>query len=135
MCGNEGTILSVVARSPSVEGGRGNLPPVVARSAATKQSESMNKQYSVYIMTNVKNTVLYVGVTNDLVRRVFEHKSGFVPGFTSRYNLIKLVYYEVSESVESAIAREKQIKGGSRADKVALINGFNREWLDLYSKL
>jgi putative endonuclease len=86
-------------------------------------------------MTNVKNTVLYVGVTNDLMRRAFEHKSGFVPGFTSRYHLIKLVYYEVCESAETAITREKQIKGGSRADKMTLINGFNRGWLDLYTRL
>jgi putative endonuclease len=95
----------------------------------------MNRQYAVYIMTNVKNIVLYVGVTNNLTRRVFEHKSSFVPGFTTRYKLIKLVYYEVCESVDSAIAREKQLKGGSRADKMALINDFNREWLDLYRRL
>jgi putative endonuclease len=95
----------------------------------------MNRQYFIYIMTNVKNSVLYVGVTNDLSRRVFEHKSRLIPGFASKYNLIKLVYYEVFESVESAISREKQIKGGSRQDKIDLVNGLNPGWLDLYKKL
>ena len=101
----------------------------------TRRSETIERQYAVYIMTNVRNTVLYVGVTGDLMKRVFEHKASVVPGFTSRYHLIKLVYYEVCESVEGAIGREKQIKGGSRADKVALVDGFNREWEDLFDKL
>ena len=81
------------------------------------------------------NTVLYTGVTNDLKRRVFEHKEKFVDGFTKRYNIIKLVYYEVFEDIENAILREKQIKGGSRQKKVDLINRMNKEWNDLYFDL
>jgi len=93
------------------------------------------KQYYVYIMTNKKNTVLYTGITNDLKRRVYEHKAKLVEGFTKRYNISKLVYYEVSRDVESAILREKQIKGGSRAKKIRLINSINLEWKDLYNDL
>ncbi len=92
----------------------------------------MNKYYFVYIMTNGRHTVLYVGVTNDLRKRVYEHKNSLVKSFTKRYNVNKLVYYETCEDVMSAIAREKQIKGGSRADKLALVNSINKEWLDLY---
>jgi len=93
------------------------------------------KQYYVYIMTNKKNTVLYTGITNDLKRRVYEHKAKLVEGFTKRYNISKLVYYEVSRDVESAILREKRIKGGSRAKKIRLINSINLEWKDLYNDL
>ncbi len=105
------------------------------RSAEAKQSETMTKAYYVYIMTNPKNSVLYIGVTNDLARRVFEHKSGVGSAFTRRYNAIKLVYYEESGSAGSAIAREKQLKAGSRQDKVDLVNEFNEPWSDLYAKL
>jgi len=70
----------------------------------------MNKQYYVYIMTNRRNTVLYTGVTNDLKRRVYEHKERMANGFTSKYNVTKLVYYEACEEVQSAISREKQLK-------------------------
>ncbi len=87
--------------------------------------------YYVYIVTNSVNTVLYTGVTNDLARRVFEHKNKLVKGFTSRYGIGKLAYYEASENVQSAIAREKQIKGLLRAKKVALIEGMNPRWRDL----
>lgn len=92
----------------------------------------MSGQYYVYIMSNKMNTVLYVGVTNDLMRRVYEHKSKLASGFTRRYNILKLVYYEVAEEIESAILREKQIKAGSRRKKIQLINSMNREWRDLY---
>lgn len=95
----------------------------------------MEKQYYVYFLTNKANEVLYTGVTNDLVRRVYEHKEKFVEGFTKKYNLTKLVYFEVFDSVEQAILREKQIKAGSRAKKVALINGTNPKWEDLYDSL
>ena len=95
----------------------------------------MTKQYYVYIMTNVRNTVLYVGVTNDLVRRAYEHREGLASGFTKKYNVVKLVYYEVSEDIESAILREKQIKAGSRQKKIQLIVSTNREWRDLYDEL
>jgi len=86
-------------------------------------------------MTNVRNTVLYVGVTNDLIRRVYEHKERLVDGFTKKYHIVKLVYYEVLEDIENAILREKQIKAGSRQKKVQLINSINREWRDLYDEL
>jgi len=95
----------------------------------------MDNQYSVYIMTNKWNKVLYIGVTNDLKRRVYEHKNKLIEGFTKRYNIDKLVYYETVESIESAIMREKQIKGGSRNDKIQLVNTVNKKWCDLYDKL
>jgi len=86
-------------------------------------------------MTNKGDTVLYTGVTNDLKRRVYEHKEKLANGFTQKYNLVKLVYYEVFEDVESAIWREKQIKGGSRQKKIDLIHSMNKEWHDLYEEL
>ena len=89
------------------------------------------KQYCVYIMTNAHNTVLYTGVTNDLIRRVSEHKSGSGSKFTSKYNVTKLVYYECGDDVNTAIFREKQIKAGSRKKKIDLINGMNLKWKDL----
>lgn len=95
----------------------------------------MEKLFCVYIMTNKYNTVLYTGVTNDLKRRVFEHKNKFVPSFTGYYNVSKLVWYEVSEDAYSAITKEKQIKGGSRQKKIELIEGLNPEWKDLYEEI
>ena len=92
----------------------------------------MQKQYYVYIMTNKSNNVLYTGVTNDLVRRVYEHRMKLTPGFTSRYNVTKLVYFEECIDPSSAIAREKQIKAGSRQKKIDLVNGMNPTWSDLY---
>jgi len=92
------------------------------------------KQYCVYIMTNVHNTVLYTGITNDLQRRVLEHKSGRGSKFTKRYNIKKLVFFEVTGNVNTAIAREKQIKAGSRQKKIDLINTINPEWKDLYEE-
>ncbi len=86
-------------------------------------------------MTNKTKTVLYTGVTNDLKRRVYEHKEKLVEGFTKRYNTDELVYYEMCENIESAILREKQIKGGSRQKKIQLVNGMNKEWRDLYGEL
>ena len=79
-------------------------------------------QYYIYILTNKTHTVLYVGVTNDIVRRCFEHKNKLQPGFTEKYNVNDLVYFERFDFIESAINREKQIKGYSRAKKDALIN-------------
>lgn len=91
---------------------------------------------SIYIMTNRKKTTLYVGVTSDLISRVLEHRQKKYPGsFTSRYNLNYLVYFEHFSHIEEAIAREKQIKGGSRAKKEALINSVNTEWRDLFETL
>ncbi len=89
-------------------------------------------EYSVYIMTNLKNSVLYVGVTNNLLRRVYQHKSKKIASFTKKYNLIKLVYYEVGEEILEMIEREKQIKNWSRKRKVELIEEVNSEWRDLY---
>ncbi len=88
------------------------------------------KSYYVYIMTN-KSKTLYTGVTNDLERRVYEHKNKLVAGFTRKYNITKLVYYEETNDVQIALAREKQIKGWLRSKKVALIEGENPEWKDL----
>ncbi len=95
----------------------------------------MNKKYYVYIMTNKNNSVLYTGVTSDLIRRINEHKEGFGGGFTSKYMIKKLIYYEITRDVHSALAREKQIKAGSRKQKVDLINSMNSEWKDLYDEL
>jgi len=93
----------------------------------------MDKIYYVYIMTNQINTVLYTGITNDLMRRVYEHKNKIdAKSFTARYNVNKLVYYETTTSAESAIQREKQIKAGSRKKKESLISAFNPSWKDLY---
>jgi len=86
-------------------------------------------------MTNKKNKVLYTGVTNDLAKRVYEHKSKIVDGFTKKYNLNKLVYYEVFEDAYNAIAREKQIKAGNRQKKINLISKMNPAWNDLYNEL
>ncbi|MEB2781259.1 GIY-YIG nuclease family protein [Algoriphagus sp. C2-6-M1] len=87
-------------------------------------------------MTNFKNIVLYTGVTNNLIRRVYEHKSGLDPkSFTCKYKLTKLVYFESFHSIEEAIAREKQIKGGSRKKKEDLINSINPDWKDLWGDI
>jgi putative endonuclease len=95
----------------------------------------VGKQYCIYILTNKNNTALYTGVTSNLQKRVYEHKEKLVDGFTKRYNVTKLVYYEVYDEVYSAIAREKQIKAGSRQKKIALIEGMNKKWRDLYEEL
>ena len=92
----------------------------------------MQKQYYIYIMTNKRNTVLYTGVTNNLKKRVYEHKEKLVAGFTKRYGINKLVYYEVFENSYGAITREKQIKSGSRQKKINLIQSLNPGWEDLY---
>lgn len=95
----------------------------------------MERNFFVYIMTNQRNTVLYTGVTSDLVRRVHEHRSKAVPGFTARYNVDKLVFYEAAATAEGAILREKQIKAGSRARKVVMIEALNPTWRDLYEEV
>ena len=96
---------------------------------------AVGNQYCVYIMTNTHHTVLYTGVTNHLARRVYEHKNGLGSAFVKKYNVNKLVYYQIGEDVHSAIAREKQIKGGSRKKKIELINNMNPEWKDLYEEI
>jgi len=95
----------------------------------------MDKQYFIYIMTNKVNSVLYTGVTNDLKRRVHEHKNKVAEGFTNKFNIDKLVFYEIYNDVNDAISREKQIKGGSRAKKIKLIEEMNNKWNDLYDQI
>ncbi len=95
----------------------------------------MDRQYFVYIMTSKHNNVLYTGITNDLKRRVYEHKEKLLGGFTKKYNITKLIYYEVFDDPENAILREKQIKAGLRQKKIDLINSMNRKWLNLYEQL
>jgi putative endonuclease len=92
----------------------------------------MQRQYYVYIITNKRNTLLYIGVTNDLKKRVYEHRKNMIPGFTKKYNINKLVYYEVYGSSSGAITREKQIKSRPRQKKVNLIKSLNPDWDDLY---
>ncbi|WBR55040.1 GIY-YIG nuclease family protein [Campylobacter sp. VBCF_01 NA2] len=93
------------------------------------------KQYFVYILFSERNGTLYVGVTNDLKRRIYEHKNKIFKGFTEKYGVDKLGYFEVFESIESAILREKQLKGGSRKQKLALIESINPNWIDLYDEI
>jgi len=88
------------------------------------------KQYYVYIMASRSRT-LYTGVTDDLVQRVFEHKDKLIEGFTKKYNITSLVYYEVTSDIQAAIQREKQVKGWLRRRKIALIETTNPEWKDL----
>ena len=93
-------------------------------------------QYYVYILANENNTVLYTGITNDLIRRIYEHKHHLdKKSFSAQYNVEKLVYYEITSNVEAAIEREKQIKGWNRKRKEKLINKINPEWKDLYAEL
>ena len=93
------------------------------------------KQYYLYILTNKANTVFYVGVTDDLIKRVYQHINKLVAGFTQKYNITKLVYYEIYNSPLEAIIREKQIKGGSRKDKIKLIESKNPNYKDLYLEI
>jgi putative endonuclease len=86
-------------------------------------------------MTNQRNSALYTGITNDLKRRVYEHKEKLIKGFTKKYNITKLVYYEIYDDAETAIHREKQLKGGSRQSKIDLINSLNPDWHDLHEEL
>jgi putative endonuclease len=86
-------------------------------------------------MSNKSNNVLYTGMTNNLIRRVYEHKEKMIDGFTKKYNCTKLVYYEIFNDPYNAIAREKQIKAGSRKKKIDLINAMNPKWKDLYDDL
>jgi len=102
-----------------------------------KMKYIMNEQtqYCVYILTNKNNTVLYTGITNNLYRRVMEHKEGKGSSFTKKYNLTKLVYFECGDNVETAILREKQIKAGSRKEKLNLVNSMNPDWKDFINEL
>jgi len=93
------------------------------------------RQYFVYLVTSRPGGPIYTGVTNDLVRRIFEHRNGLTPGFTKRYGISRLVYYEAYDSVRSALQREKNIKRWPRAWKVNLINEGNPTWRDLYDEI
>ena len=95
----------------------------------------MDKSYYVYIMANKRNGALYIGITSDLIKRVWEHKGKFVDGFTKRYDVSKLVYYECFMDPENAISREKRLKKYCRKWKLHLIEGINPEWNDLYQDL
>jgi len=105
---------------------------MVRRSNLNYEREGL---FAVYIMTNFTNTTLYTGFSSELKVRVWQHKQKLVSGFTQKYNLTKLVYYEIGDDYDSMLAREKQIKAGSRADKVRLIKSINPKWKDLYDDL
>ena len=93
------------------------------------------KSPAVYIMTNKRNGTLYTGVTSDLIKRIYQHKNYLIPGFTQKYKCHSLVYYELHDSIESAILGEKQIKAGSRKKKLKLIEDLNPFWNDLYAQI
>ncbi|MDA1317139.1 MAG: GIY-YIG nuclease family protein [bacterium] len=95
----------------------------------------MSKYYCIYIITNTTDTVLYTGVTGNLIGRIYHHRNKSASSFSSKYNLNKLVYYEIFEDVTLAIKREKQIKASNRKKKIELITKFNNDWKDLYSSL
>ncbi len=95
----------------------------------------LNKQYYIYILANKTNSVLYTGVTDNLIKRVYQHKNKLVESFTKKYNVNKLVYYEIFNDINEAIKREKQIKGGSRKKKIELVQEFNPNWIDLYDEI
>ncbi|MHB1053959.1 MAG: GIY-YIG nuclease family protein [Thiobacillus sp.] len=93
------------------------------------------RQPAVYILASKRNGTLYTGVTSDLVKRIWQHRNSVVDGFTQKYSVHSLMYYELAEEMAGAIAREKQIKGGSRAKKLALIESMNPGWRDLYDDI
>ena len=95
----------------------------------------MNKNYAVYILTNYNNTTLYIGVTGNLQRRIYEHKNKLADGFTKKYNVNKLVYYEITEDIEVALNREKQLKRWHRDWKINLIKSVNPEFTDLSDEI
>ena len=93
---------------------------------------NIKNQYYIYILANKRNGTLYIGVTSNLIKRVYEHKKNLVDGFTKKYSIHKLVYYEITDDIESAIRREKQLKKWNRKWKLNLIEDSNPEWRDLY---
>ncbi len=95
----------------------------------------MEKHFYVYIMTNKKHGTMYIGVTSNIIKRIWEHKNHVVKGFTEKYNLDKLVYYEVHDNAESAIRKEKRLKEWQRLWQVDLVDKFNPEWHDLYDSI
>src|SRR3989338_3506525 len=123
--------MFVIARSPA-RSGTTKRSHGIASAASRPRNDGlcMRKRGYVYIMTNPRNTVFYTGVTSDLLKRISEHRQKLIEGFTKRYNITKLVYYEAFDSITDAIQREKQIKAGSRKKKLALIRFLNPEWRD-----
>ena len=95
----------------------------------------MKRQPAIYLLTNKPNGTLYTGVTSDLLKRIWQHKNKVTKGFTAKYNLTSLVYYELFEDMYQAISREKQIKAGSRQSKIKLIESMNQDWNDLYDDI
>jgi putative endonuclease len=95
----------------------------------------MNKQPAIYLITNKPFGTIYCGVTSNLPQRIWQHKNKCITGFSSRYNLTRLVYFEITDDMYQAISREKQIKAGSRKSKVKLIESVNPKWLDLYCEI
>lgn len=112
---------------------RGFLTVILERSDRIPNMKQ--NQYYTYILTNARNTVLYIGVTNDLTSRVYQHKNKVIKGFTEKYNLSKLVYYEIFDDALNAIGREKSLKNLVRRKKDRLINTVNPKWDDLYEKI
>ncbi len=108
---------------------------VIASQRRSNPWEPQMKEPAVYIMANKRNGTLYTGVTSNLIQSVWQHREADVPGFTMRYGCKMLVWYEAHETMPHAITREKQIKGGSRRQKIALIEAMNPEWKDLYNDL
>ena len=95
----------------------------------------MERHSYIYIITNNSNSTLYIGVTSNLIKRIWEHKNHVVEGFSKRYHLSKLVYYEIFDDIENAILREKYLKGKKREFKINLIEQMNKEWKDLYEEI
>jgi putative endonuclease len=117
----------------ATEKGRDYFLVIPAKAGIQDPPGKMNdKQYFVYILANQRNGTLYVGVTSDLIKRVYEHKNNLVSGFTQRYNIHRLVYFEAAGDIDSAISREKQIKKWYRTWKIELIEKNNPDWRDLY---
>jgi len=116
---------------------RTNPTFVIARSVATKQSRAMQRDFqpAVYIMASQRNGTSYVGVTSNLVQRVWQHREGLVAGFTRRHSCKTLVWFELHATMEHAILREKQLKGGSRRKKLVLIEAGNPTWRDLFAEI
>jgi len=96
---------------------------------------NIKNQYYIYILTSKRNSVLYIGVTSNLIKRIYEHKNNIIEGFSKKYRIHKLVYYEIINDIESAIRREKQLKKWNRKWKLELIEKNNPEWRDLYFEL
>ena len=109
--------------------------PVIPAKAGIQRASATVKQYYVYILASKRNGTLYIGVTSDLLKRIYEHKKDLVDGFTTKYRVHRFVYYEEADDINSAILREKQMKKWNRRWKIRLIEKFNPEWKDLYKDL